>query len=136
MRIVVDTNVFISAVLFPQSIPSRAVELAVDVADRLFSWETIAELKDVLHRPKFDRYLVKYKRIAFFRRVIKDAIVIDQVTPLAICRDPDDDKFLSLAVAGKADAIITGDADLLALHPFRGVAILTPQQFVEQFATG
>ena len=48
------------------------------------------------------------------------------------CRDPKDDKFLELAVSGRATHIISGDDDLLALHPFRGIAILTPQDFVAQ----
>ena len=48
------------------------------------------------------------------------------------CRDPKDDKFLELAVSGRATHIISEDDDLLALHPFRGIAILTPQGFVAQ----
>jgi predicted nucleic acid-binding protein len=51
---------------------------------------------------------------------------------LQACRDPRDDKFLALAVAGHADCIITGDKDLLALHPFRGIAILTPMAYLER----
>lgn len=49
---------------------------------------------------------------------------------IAACRDPTDDKFLELAVNGRADAIVTGDADLLALNPFRGIPIVTPAIFV------
>ncbi len=48
------------------------------------------------------------------------------------CRDPKDDKFLEVAVHGRADAIVTGDEDLLVLHPLRGIAILTPREYVEQ----
>ena len=47
-----------------------------------------------------------------------------------ICRDPRDDKFLELALAGRADFLLTGDADLLALHPFRGTTILTPTAYL------
>ena len=47
-------------------------------------------------------------------------------------RDPKDDKFLDVAVNGRADVIVTGDGDLLALHPFRGIAILTPAAYVER----
>jgi predicted nucleic acid-binding protein len=46
------------------------------------------------------------------------------------CRDPDDDKFLEVAMSGGADWIVTGDADLLALHPFEGIAIVTPADFL------
>ncbi len=50
------------------------------------------------------------------------------------CRDPTDDKFLELAVNGRADLIISGDADLLVLNPFRGIAIMTPAAFVQSAA--
>jgi uncharacterized protein len=49
---------------------------------------------------------------------------------IAACRDPKDDKFLELAVNGKADVIVSGDADLLALNPFRGIPIVPPAAFV------
>jgi uncharacterized protein len=47
------------------------------------------------------------------------------------CRDPKDDKFLELAIDGRASEIVTGDADLLAMHPFRGIAVLTPATFLQ-----
>jgi uncharacterized protein len=51
---------------------------------------------------------------------------------ITICRDPKDDKFLELAVSGRATCIVTGDSDLLALNPFRGIAITTPQAFLKE----
>jgi predicted nucleic acid-binding protein len=48
-----------------------------------------------------------------------------------VCRDPDDDKLLEIAVAGNADCLVTGDQDLLILHPFQGVPIITPAAFLE-----
>jgi uncharacterized protein len=48
------------------------------------------------------------------------------------CRDPTDDKFLELAVNGNADIVLTGDADLLALNPFRGIPIVAPGSFIQQ----
>jgi predicted nucleic acid-binding protein len=52
---------------------------------------------------------------------------------IVACRDPKDDKLLELAVCGQAEYIVTGDADLIALHPFQGVQILTPNTFLETF---
>jgi predicted nucleic acid-binding protein len=52
--------------------------------------------------------------------------------PIRACRDPKDDKFLEVAVHGRTDAIVTGDEDLLDLNPFRGVAILTPAEYLER----
>lgn len=48
------------------------------------------------------------------------------------CRDPKDNKFLEIAISGNADCIVSGDKDLMVLHPYRGISILTPMQFLEQ----
>ena len=59
------------------------------------------------------------------------AELVEITERIAACRDPKDDKFLELAVNGHADVLITGDADLLALNPFRRVPIITPADFVQ-----
>ncbi len=61
---------------------------------------------------------------------IRDAEVVDVTENIAECRDPKDDRFLELAVDGNATCIVSGDSDLLVLNPFRGVRILTPQEFI------
>lgn len=86
---------------------------------------------DVLRRSKFDPYVSEIQRLEFLASLIKQAETIDVVDVVTECRDPDDDKFLEQAVSGKATHVISGDADLLALHPFRGIAILSPQAFLE-----
>jgi putative PIN family toxin of toxin-antitoxin system len=59
-------------------------------------------------------------------------VTVDIPFPIRAFRDPRDDKFLEVAVHARADVIVTGDADLLALHPFRGIAILSPAEYLEQ----
>jgi putative PIN family toxin of toxin-antitoxin system len=59
-------------------------------------------------------------------------VMVDIPFPIRACRDPRDDKFLEVAVHGHADLIVTGDADLLALNPFQGIAILTPAEYLER----
>ncbi len=66
----------------------------------------------------------------FLAAFIRDAEVVDVTERVAECRDPKDDRFLELAVNGNATAIVSSDSDLLVLNPFRGVAILTPQEFI------
>ena len=63
----------------------------------------------------------------------KEALFIEPVVKISECRDPKDNKFLELAVAGKADCIVTGDKDLLVLNPFRGTKIISPIDFLIQF---
>ena len=129
-RLVIDTNALISRLLLPGSIPGQAVRKAVAEDQLLASDDTIMELADVLARPKFDPYMTVDERREFLRLFDR----IAERTPIThivrACRDPKDDKFLELAVNGAAQLIITGDGDLLALHPFRGIDILTPAHYL------
>jgi putative PIN family toxin of toxin-antitoxin system len=72
----------------------------------------------------------------FLAALTRDAEWIDVSVQIAACRDPKDDKFLELAVNGRATHIVTGDSDLLALHPFRDIVILSPHAFLESLASG
>lgn len=76
------------------------------------------------------RYLRSQKRLEFLAAVVRSAELIEDINKVTECRDPNDDKFLSLAISGKASHIVSGDADLLILNPFRAIDILTPQQFL------
>jgi putative PIN family toxin of toxin-antitoxin system len=134
-RLVVDTNTLISRLLLPHSIPARAVDRALELGELLVSSETLYELAEVLERPKFDRYLSTEERRRFFELLSRVAILVEATRPVRACRDPNDDKFLAVAVNGEADAIITGDVDLLALHPFLGIPILRPKDFLDQHDT-
>ncbi len=84
------------------------------------------ELAETLARPKFDPYVSRPDRQKFFELFARVAEWVPVTTTIRRCRDPKDDKFLELAVDGKADWIITGDKDLLELSPFRSTSILTP----------
>ena len=125
-RIVVDTNALVSRLLLPRSVPGQAVRKAVDKGILLVSEATMNELADVLARPKFDRYISLEDRQQFLRLLGRVAEFVPIVYPVHACRDPRDDKFLEVALNGKAELILTGDADLLALHPWQEIAILSP----------
>jgi putative PIN family toxin of toxin-antitoxin system len=89
------------------------------------------ELRGVLRRPKFARYIPPGCVEPFLEQVFSLAIDVEIHAPIRACRDPRDDKFLEVAVHGRADAIVTGDADLLMLNPFRGIAILRPADYLD-----
>lgn len=95
------------------------------------SADAIAELSDVLGREKFRRYVTEEERERFLRGLLQRARLVEIHDKVRACRDPKDDKFLELAVNGGADCIVSGDDDLLTLHPFRGVDILTPNGFLD-----
>lgn len=89
------------------------------------------ELKEVLFRSKFDRYISVASRKRFYDDYLKLTHILSVELKVADCRDPKDNKFLELAVTGRADIIVSGDADLLILHPFRGVLIMNSSAFLD-----
>lgn len=133
-RFVIDTNVLISALLFKSSVPFRGLELATKQGIILYSEATFNELERVLNRSKFDKYLSQEERQVFLLKFVSGCQLVSIKETITICRDEKDNKFLELAVSGNANIIITGDLDLLVLHPFQSIEILTPDKFVDRFA--
>ena len=131
LRLVVDTNVFVSAIILPLSLPRRAVDQALDNGVLLFSAATIAELEEVLRRPKFDRYVIREERQFFLSQLASTAEFVQIIQLVRECRDPKDDKFLEVALNGRVDVIVTGDADLLGIHPWRGIEVLSPAKYLK-----
>jgi putative PIN family toxin of toxin-antitoxin system len=131
-RIVIDTNVLVSRLLAAQSVPGLAVREARRNGRLLVSEATMNELAEVLARPQFDRYVSLENRKQFLRELGPRTEVVPIVRSVRECRDPKDDKFLEVALNGRANVIITGDADLLALHPWRDVAILSPTDYLKR----
>ena len=129
MRIVLDTNILVSAALKRNSMPGRAAHLAERGGGLLKSQATERQLFEVLARPYFDP-LVDPDARAWLKELLMAAELVTITERIAACRDPTDDKFLELAVNGHADLIVSGDGDLLALNPFRQLPIVTPAAFV------
>lgn len=131
MRCVFDTNVFVSALLLPDSKPRQALDKALRDGRVLISFATLAELHEVLSRKRFRRYVDEEEIRSFLAALTREAEWVDVEARIRACRDPKDDKFLELAVSGEGTHIVTGDNDLLALNPFRGIEILPPHRFLE-----
>jgi len=111
-------------------VPRQAIQAARTRGDLLVSLATLEELDDVLRRSKFDGYVTEEQRLEFLAAYIREAVEIPVNISLKMCRDPTDDKFLELAVEGRATHIVSGDPDLLTMHSFRGIAIVNPRQFL------
>ena len=134
-RYVLDANVIVSGLLFPASLPGQVLAEARARGDVLLSDETVAELVDVLRRPKFDRYVLPEERDRFLAAFIRQATLVIPTERISVCRDPKDNKWVELAVAGKSIWIVTGDDDLLAVDGFRGITIATPATFLRSLPT-
>lgn len=132
-RWVLDTNVVLSALIRPGGTPGR---LRLAWQSQLFvplvSRDTAAELIRVLAYPKFK--LTPHERhdlLADYLPWTQAARMPSRQPKTPACRDPHDAMFLQLAFAAKADALVTGDADLRVLAPLARMAIVTPAQAVE-----
>ena len=94
------------------------------------SLATLEELSEVLARPRLRKYTDEEDARRFLAAITLEAEWVETTTGLKASRDPKDDKFLELAVSGNATHLVTGDKDLLVLHPFRGIQIVTPDAFL------
>jgi uncharacterized protein len=106
-RFVVDTNVTVSALMLPKSIPRQVFDIAKSQGILLTSAAIILELNEVLSRKRFERYFSTEERVQFLSKFFADAEIVEITETIQVCRDRKDDKFLELAVNGSADCIIT-----------------------------
>lgn len=102
----------------------------------LASDQTFAELANVVLRPRFERYARLAEREEFLEDFARNAEFVEIRELIVACRDPKDDPYLELAVNGGAECLVTGDEDLLVLHPFREIPILTARAFLEKDVDG
>ncbi len=141
LRVVIDSNVWISAALSQGGAPARLVRVVLARGLPVFSRDTFAELESRLWKAKFDRYLSMEMR----RRILHDldaaAFWVDvpvEIAAQTYSRDADDDKFIHTALAANADGLVSGDRDLLDLPALPGLTIVTPADALRrpEFNTG
>jgi putative PIN family toxin of toxin-antitoxin system len=136
IRVIVDTNTFVSAAIFDSSVPRQVINKVKSIGIILISPQTTEELYSVFSREKFNKYLTRSERAQFLQSVLDEVESVVTTSHITDCRDPRDNKFLELAVDGNAQYIITGDDDLLQLSPYHGIKILTPAEFIKEMNEG
>jgi hypothetical protein len=130
-RVLLDTNVLISAALSAQGKPAKCLAWALDHATLLTSGRLMHELETRLGRPRLAKYVTEVDRRLFLARYAQSTVAIEVEALIKACRDPDDDHLLDVAISGRARCLVTGDLDLLVLHPFSGLPILSPTDFLK-----
>jgi hypothetical protein len=131
-RVVLDTNVIVSACLFKGSL-TRLVELWKSGAIvPVISKETFSELRTVLSYPKFALTTDEVKTVIADEMLPYFEVVEIEEMVNGVCRDPYDDMFLSVAASAAVSWIVTGDKDLLALGKYGGARIVTPNEFLKR----
>jgi putative PIN family toxin of toxin-antitoxin system len=134
-RVVVDTNVLLSAALAPRSAPAALVDRVLLAGRLVFSQTTFAEFETRIWKPKFDRHLSVEIRRRLLRDFNASALWVEpthEVASQAFSRDRSDDPFIHAALAADARRLITGDDDLLRLHPLGELQILTPRAALDE----
>lgn len=130
--IVIDSNVLISAAILPQSRLAHVLIIATEqyvIAQNEATWN---ELITRIERKKFDRYFGESGRLGYLAKIAQLVQFFDEVSNVEISRDPDDDKFVSLALDANAKIIISGDKDLKEIRAYKGISIMSPTTFLEQ----
>ncbi len=133
-KIVFDTSTLVACCLTPEGLPKRALIASLDRCTVVASSDTLTELVAVLQRPKFDAWRQREQRLAFLAGYASAIELHEPRAEVHACRDPKDDKFLSLAMDVGATWLISSDDDLLVLDPFEGTRILSPAAFIELLA--
>ena len=128
LKLVVDTNILISAALSTQGSPARLVQKVLTDHRLVFSQPTFDELRTRLYRPKFDRYISLETRERLLHDFNACAHWVDIGEPKTYSRDRDDDKFIETALVAQAPYLISGDNDLLDLPPLANVQIISVLQ--------
>jgi putative PIN family toxin of toxin-antitoxin system len=132
MRLVLDTNVLISAILSPNSISAKILNWGEDNGVILYSAATLNEVLSVLGRSKFSKYIDDNDIDGLSIRIKTVWLFVEILNQVQLCRDPKDDKFIDLALNGKASHLITGDSDLLVLNPVENTSIINPRTFWDE----
>lgn len=131
---VFDTNCLVSASILPNSSIRHALDKAIRLGAIASSQKVFEEYTEVIFRRKFDKYFISdEERLFIINLVVTKLSVFSPGEVITDCRDSKDNKFLELAVSARASCIITGDKDLLMLHPFRGIPILNATDFLKVF---
>ena len=129
MKVVFDTNVLVAGLVFPGGRGEAALQRIVDERDRLLlSKPILDELLDVLAR-KFSRDVEELARAAVFLSEL--GTMVRPRRRLRTLRDEPDNRILECALAGKAEAIVTGDHALLALREFRSIRVISLRDYLE-----
>ena len=137
MRVVADANVFVSAALgrSPDAPSVWIISAAIDGRIELVtSPALLAEIAEVLSRPRLRKRVSAEDAQLFLADIAAQVVMFaDPADPPRICRDPDDDYLVALAIVCDADALVTGDDDLLAVEPHHaGIDVLTPRQLTDR----
>jgi uncharacterized protein len=131
-NVVFDASSIVGALLKHNSVPERAFLLACTHDALCLSPDVEGEIREVLGRRKFQRYVTVDRRTQFLGLLSASATLVEPKQRISDCRDAKDNKYLELALAAGVDVIVASDEDLLVLDPWRGIRIMRPADYVRR----
>ncbi|MCK8785368.1 putative toxin-antitoxin system toxin component, PIN family [Roseomonas sp. NAR14] len=132
----IDANTVVSAALSPEGTARRAIAAARARGSIALSQAVFDEIAEVLARPKFARVLGADRRLEILEMLSAAAVWVEPGVAVTDCRDGKDNRYLELALAAGASSIVSGDADLLVLDPWRGIRVMQAAAFLREIGEG
>ena len=130
MRIVIDTNVLISGIIFGGK-PSKIIELLFGKKISVFASPEMVDEYKIIYGELGERYAKRTHNE--LNEIINSMIILPSHSHIEACRDPDDNKFIECAIDNRCIYIVSGDKDLLILEQYEDIGILTVSEFLEQY---
>ena len=130
MKILIDTNILISALFFGKFPKEFLNEVLAKNFEICINDKILDEYEATIHKK-----IIKKKILdeVLYEKFLQDVKFFESVSDLKICHDPDDDKFINCAIDAKAIYIVSGDNDLLTIKNFAGIEIVTAREFYEKY---
>lgn len=132
-KVVFDTSSLLAVCIYPDREPAHIFRQALLQHELVATPQTLAELGQVLGRPKFDAWRPHQLRMAWLQNYTANAVEYQSSGQVSDCRDPKDNKFLEAALGASADVIVCSDKDLLVLHPYQQIDVLNLQDFRQKY---
>ena len=130
MRIVIDTNVLISGIIFGGK-PSKIIELLFGKKISVFASPEMVDEYKRIYGELGERYAKRTHNA--LNEIINSMNILPSHSHIEACRDPDDNKFIECAIDNRCIYIVSGDKDLLVLEQYEDIGILTVSEFLEQY---
>ena len=130
MKILIDTNILISALFFGKFPKEFLNEVLVKNFEICINDKILDEYEATIHKKILKKKILDE---VLYEKFLQDVRFFEMKSDLKICRDPDDDKFINCAIDAKAIYIVSGDNDLLTLKNFAGIEIVTAREFYDKY---
>ena len=131
MRILIDTNILISALFFGKFPKEFLNELLEDNFEICINDAILSEYEETIHKKIIKKKYILDEKL--YTKFLSKVDIFEIESDIKICRDPDDDKFINCAIDAKAIYIVSGDNDLLTIKNFAGIEIVTAREFYAKY---